>query len=131
MAVDQSAIWSGDFGVKYTNRNVADWKQLLPAFRKILDAAPLRSALEVGCNRGHNLVAVGDVLGEGSRIAGIDVNPYALRFASGARIDVAAARASALPFRDNSYDLVFTMGVLIHIPPQDLDAVLREIYRVS
>src|SRR5262249_10851693 len=36
-----------------------------------------------------------------------------------------------LPFPDRSIDLVFTAGVLIHVPLADLPAALGEIYRCS
>ena len=36
-----------------------------------------------------------------------------------------------LPFKSNSFDLVFTNNVLVHIPPKKLKNVLREMYRVS
>ena len=39
--------------------------------------------------------------------------------------------ASKLPFEDNSMDLVFTSGVLIHISPDDLLQACSEIHRVS
>ena len=37
----------------------------------------------------------------------------------------------ALPFADASIDLVFTSGVLIHVAPEDLERVVREIARVA
>jgi len=39
--------------------------------------------------------------------------------------------AASLPFRDDSFDLVFTSGMMIHIPPNLLKDVSREIIRVS
>lgn len=36
-----------------------------------------------------------------------------------------------LPFADQSFDLVYTCGVLIHIPPERLEDAMREITRVS
>ena len=39
--------------------------------------------------------------------------------------------ARELPFRDRWFDLVFTMGVLIHQPPQTLPLVMAEIVRCS
>ena len=34
-------------------------------------------------------------------------------------------------FRDREFDLTFTMGVLIHVPPDDLPRVMAEILRCS
>jgi ubiquinone/menaquinone biosynthesis C-methylase UbiE len=36
-----------------------------------------------------------------------------------------------IPFRDASFDLVFTSGLLIHIAPQDLPAAMAEIHRCA
>ena len=36
-----------------------------------------------------------------------------------------------IPFEDNVFDLVFTRGVLIHVPNSDLDKALMELLRIS
>jgi len=36
-----------------------------------------------------------------------------------------------LPFADGEFDVVFTVSVLIHVRPQDLDHILSELHRVS
>jgi ubiquinone/menaquinone biosynthesis C-methylase UbiE len=36
-----------------------------------------------------------------------------------------------IPFRDASFDLVFTSGLLIHIAPQDLPVAMGEIHRCA
>ena len=37
----------------------------------------------------------------------------------------------SLPYEDGAFDVVFTVSVLIHVRPEDLDAVLGELWRVS
>lgn len=46
-------------------------------------------------------------------------------------INIIRGTADDIPFRDGYFDLVFTSGVLIHINPQSIGKVLREIYRCS
>ena len=46
----------------------------------------------------------------------------------GVPVETAACEASALPFEDDSFDLVFGHAVLHHLP--DLDAAFREFRRV-
>jgi hypothetical protein len=41
------------------------------------------------------------------------------------------AQARNLPYRDGWFDLTFTMGVLIHQPPETLPLVMSEIVRCS
>src|SRR5690606_27319490 len=43
----------------------------------------------------------------------------------------ACATGQALPYDDASIDLVFTSGVLIHVAPADLPAVMDETVRVA
>lgn len=38
---------------------------------------------------------------------------------------------SKLPYEDQSFDIVFTTSVLIHIPPEDLLEIVKELVRVS
>ena len=71
--------------------------------------------------------------GGGSEILGIEPNQYALELAraSSSRIGVLHGHVFDIPFRDEYFDLVFTAGVLIHIPSAELPAGLREIHRAS
>jgi hypothetical protein len=46
-------------------------------------------------------------------------------------IDVVQESALDIPFRDGSFDIIFTSGVLIHIGPSDLAAVMRGIHRCT
>jgi pseudaminic acid biosynthesis-associated methylase len=128
----QLGRWAGDFGRAYTDRNDVDWRTREHAFRTMLDGLALDGVLEVGCNRGHNLAALDAVTGA-SRLAGIEPNPYALELARGLvpRAELAEGRAEALPYPTGAFDLVLTAGVLIHVPPESLDGVLRELVRVS
>ncbi|MBA3534486.1 MAG: methyltransferase domain-containing protein [Ardenticatenales bacterium] len=130
---DQLEMWRGAFGEAYTDRNVIEPASRLPAFRQMLEGLPLERVLEVGCNRGHNLLALADLLPEESEIVGIEPNPHAraLARAASTRIAVMSGQAAYLPFRENYFDMVFTSGVLIHIPPDALPTVLSELHRVS
>jgi spore coat polysaccharide biosynthesis protein SpsF len=125
--------WKGDFGATYTDRNVIEWQARQPGWREVLQGLTVQSVLEIGCNRGHNLVAISDLLGEQADVVGIEPNRHAQRVARGSsdRIAVLNGDAFALPFKDRTFDLVFTAGVLIHIALARLPAALAEIHRVS
>jgi len=129
----QLNAWQGTFGKEYTDRCLIDWRKRKVAFEKMLEGLTLRNILEVGCNRGHNLIAINDILGEKCQIIGIEPNNYAIEVAraQSAKIAVVKANSYDIPFKNNFFDLVFTAGVLIHISPKDLDKAMREIYRVS
>lgn len=128
----QLKVWEGEFGKDYTNRNIVNWQVRLSAFKRILDGISINNVLEVGCNRGSNLIALAEILGE-SDLVGIEINRYALEIArlSSTKVGFLYGHAYDLPFKDGFFDLVFTSGVLIHIPPDSLQVALNEIYRVS
>jgi pseudaminic acid biosynthesis-associated methylase len=123
-------LWSGDFGNAYIERNrgVADGRQ--PFWSTLLDQFPVRRVLEVGCNTGPNLRWLRERVPE---VYGVDVSAPALAEVRSTLPDVNAVRSAGrdLPFRDGWFDLVFTMGVLIHQHPEALPLMMAEIVRCS
>lgn len=125
------ALWAGSFGDAYTQRNRAAGAGRAPFWGRLLAKHPVSKVLEVGCNLGANL---SNIAGHGPAVvAGVDVNDSALRELRRAVPEVRAVRASggALPFADGSFDLAFTMGVLIHQPPEVLPGFMGEVVRCS
>jgi pseudaminic acid biosynthesis-associated methylase len=125
------ALWRGTFGVEYTTRNASPGGPRDAFWRSVLARFAPASVLEVGCNLGGNLKWIAPAAP--GPVVGIDLNQGALgtlaRSVPAARPIASAARA--LPFRAGSFDLVFTMGVLIHQPEVSLPDVMREIVRCS
>ena len=124
------ALWDGEFGEAYIDRNRAAAEHRRPFWEAQLAARPVRRVLEVGCNTGANLTWL---VGKVDEVYGIDVSRKALAAVRRTLPDVNAVHAPgrSLPFRDAWFDLVFTMGVLIHQPPQSLPLVMSEIVRCS
>jgi SAM-dependent methyltransferase len=89
--------------------------------------------LEVGCNRGHNLIALSRLLVPETKLVGLEPTAYAAGIARSRTLVHAVLRGEIahLPFRDNSFGLVFTAGVLIHVPLSHLSSALAEIHRVG
>lgn len=125
----QLAEWAGPFGRDYTDRNNVDPNTRIDGLRSVLDGLPVRWILEVGCNRGHNLAAL-QTLGYDDAV-GVEPSLYARRLAQAAGLAVDYGTADTIPYYDTAFDLVFTSGVLIHVPPDHLNAALRELIRVS
>lgn len=124
-----SVDWDGDFGNEYTKRNRVAWQKRLPFFETILSATAARSIFEVGCNAGFNLLALRHI-DETLRLSGCDVNGTALREARAQDLNVSLQALGEL--RDEErYDLVFSAGVLIHIPPDDLPVAMQAIVNAS
>lgn len=125
-------LWAGEFGGQYIERNQnapngrdAFWNQFLKTYH-------VKNVLEVGCNIGGNLRWIAGILPPTS-VYGIDINAQAVEFLKkkvpGLQLSVCGAKK--LPFKDASFDLVFTAGVLIHQPEETLPQVMEEIVRVS
>jgi len=127
----QLEIWSGEFGEQYTDRNQVDWHRRVPFFRSMIEGLTLSRVLEVGCNRGHNLVSLREILGQGAELIGVEPCSHAREIARASGVDARAADAFGLPFPDGYFDLVFTVGVLIHVALEDLPRAMREVYRCS
>jgi pseudaminic acid biosynthesis-associated methylase len=122
-------LWAGPFGNAYTQRNATAGAGRERFWHGLLDRYEIATVLEVGCNVGANLRPIA----ARSNACGIDVNESAIRALNADRPDIGAqvADASSLPFPDAAFDLVFTMGVLIHVPPESLKVVTGEIVRCS
>lgn len=126
--------WAGKLGDEYTNRNTS-LALLIPRkkfWEEIKEKYKPKSVLEVGCNRGHN-IACFSRYDKRSCLWGIDINNKSLRIAHELYRNVEFEETSVtdMPFKDNYFDLVFTAGLLIHIPPEDIKKAMIEIIRVS
>jgi SAM-dependent methyltransferase len=127
-AADYDAKWGIDFGE-------IGRTQVLGKLRKALDGE-LRSfdrALELGAGTGYfslNLLQAGVV----EQAVATDISPGMLETLSanagrlGLDVETVVADAEALPFEDESFDLVFGHAVLHHLP--DLDQAFSEFRRV-
>jgi spore coat polysaccharide biosynthesis protein SpsF len=126
------ALWSGDFGNDYVERNLRSYNERGEFWTSLLARVHPESVLEVGSNVGGNLQWVAQVVPP-ERVVGVDVNGKALAELQAQLPGVRGVKSSAreLPFADASFDLVFTMGVLIHQPEESLPRIMDEIVRVS
>jgi len=126
------ALWAGEFGDAYTDRNAEAWRRREPFWRRIVERTSPERVLEVGCNAGPNLRWLAELIPPRG-VFGVDVNEEALRRVRNdlPEVNVVHGSGRQLPFRDRFFDLVFTTGVLIHIPPFVVPVVMSEIVRCS
>jgi pseudaminic acid biosynthesis-associated methylase len=126
------ALWAGDFGDEYVDRNAAAYRGRDDFWGDLLTRHPCSRVLEIGCNIGGNLRSVAQHVQAGE-VYGVDINRKALRELRRTSPEVNAVWSPArhLPYRDRWFDLVFTMGVLIHQPESTLPLVMSEMVRCS
>ncbi len=83
--------------------------------------------LEIGTGPGIDGAAF---LAAGFDVAGVDLSPAHVELARAAGIDARVASAQELPFAGGSFDALWSMSVLMHLPDPDLHAALAEFARV-
>ncbi|WP_434774612.1 pseudaminic acid biosynthesis-associated methylase [Pseudomonas oryzihabitans] len=129
----QERFWQGEFGDAYVDRNAgaAAVASSLAFFgRALARGGTLDSVLELGSNRGLNLQALRALLPH-AQLQGVELNGKACTLAralevaeiwEGSLFDYAVTAA---------FDLAFTKGVLIHLPPDLLPAAYDKLYQAS
>ena len=135
----QLDVRRGRFGNAYADRNSASPSHLRTytrAFGKIwnsIAADQPETILECGCNVGMALRALSNI--SDAELSAVEPNSKARSIAIASKVTAARNIVDGcvqdLPFEDQSFDMAFTSGVLIHVAPDDLDAALDELARVS
>ena len=129
----QEQLWAGEFGNDYITRNrdgaLLDNNRAL--FGKILShTQDVTSAIEFGANIGNNLRALRELLPK-ANLHSVEINAKAaaeIEAWGGATVEV----ASLLDFEpQRQWDLSFTKGVLIHLPPEALPSVYDKLVAAS
>jgi pseudaminic acid biosynthesis-associated methylase len=129
----QEQLWAGEFGNDYITRNrdgaLLDNNRAL--FEKILShTQDVTSAIEFGSNIGNNLRALRELL-PAAELHSVEINAQAaaeIEAWGGATVEV----ASLMDFEPTrGWDLSFTKGVLIHLPPESLPDVYAKLVAAS
>ena len=128
MRTEADEFWAGKFGDEYTQRNQVDPGNVREFFERALtgtEDSPISTVLELGANVGHNLAFLNTWLP--AMTTGVEVNVAACSQLSAVADRAYCGSIVDMP-RLGLFDLVFTKGVLIHIPPEDLPAVYAAIH---
>ena len=131
----QDVFWTDDYAESYSLKNSSFDNELgRQGWSKILGKANLmkKNYLEVGCNIGRNLDQL-RLLNSQLKPSVIEINPKALELV---RLKHELQQAFCGPaqeasFSSEAFELVFTCGVLIHVPPTDLLDVMKKMYEWS
>lgn len=131
---EQEAFWEGDFGNEYTDRNRgAGWVAANSAFfsKVLARTQDVKGVLELGPNIGLNLMALRHLLPT-AKLSGVEINEKAASELQSNLPDIDLHLSSILEFQpQQTWELVFTKGVLIHINPDKLPLVYELMYRAS
>jgi SAM-dependent methyltransferase len=107
-----------------------DYAPWMPEVMGFNDFAGAR-LLEIGCGMGTDLLQFAR---GGAKVTGVDLTPRSIEISRqhlgvyGERGDFAITDGENLPFADESFDVVYSNGVLHHTP--DTAGAVREVHRV-
>lgn len=131
---EQEEFWAETYAENYIQKNRLFDKALgVEGWRTMLrNARSIASLLECGCNIGRNIMFLDDVLPEARKHI-IEVSRPAYDFVTSHYHLESAFNGTILEsdFPASTFDLVFSMGVLIHINPNDLIANMRKMFEFS
>ena len=126
-------VWSGKFGNQYIDRNKNE--ELLKSktifFKKIIkNKYKIKNAIEFGCNIGLNFQAIKNINNKINH-HGVEINKQAVDILKKKKI-CKVYHSSIFDFETkNKFDLTFTKGVLIHVPPKFLKQSYQKLYNYT
>jgi len=130
---EQEQFWAGTFGDEYIERNLSgdNVRSNIALFSKILsNRSGIGSVIEFGANIGANLMAISQLLPH-AELSAIEINEKAVSHLKNLK-KIKVYHLSILDFQpDYRRDFVFTKGVLIHMPPEDLPEIYNLLYESS
>ena len=107
------------------------WRPVVPSFVERYGLRAGMRVLDVGCAKGFLLYELTRAV-PGLDVLGIDLSAYAIdQSMTEVRSRLSVADAKALPFEDDSFDLVISLTTLHNLPRDECRRSLSEVQRVS
>lgn len=140
----QSLAWITEFGREYTDRNLKSVEEMDAMYvdRYGIPRSEMNKRFLNNLDRSVKILEVGSNIGLQLQflqrmgfvnLYGIEILPYAVELSKSRTegINIIQGNALDIPFQGGWFDLIFTSGLLIHIPPKDLPIVIEEIIRCT
>jgi SAM-dependent methyltransferase len=125
--------WDGDRRINYGGYRYMEgrWEKVAKAMADHYGLKAGDKILDVGCGKGFLLFDFTKVV-PGIEVHGIDVSTYALQNAKEEiKGSIQEGNASALPYADGEFDLVYSLNTLHNLHCYDLSKALSEMQRVG
>ena len=130
---EQQKFWTNDYAQNYIEKNSQFNRELgIDGWQKMLNKSEsIDSILECGCNIGRNIDFLNGLLPDVAKSI-IEISSPAFEFVTHTYDLSQAFNGSILESNlTGKFDLVYTMGVLIHIHPDDLLANMQKMFDYS
>lgn len=133
---EQQNFWNNQYAEEYRNKNNSlayDDELGLEGWIKMLNKTNnIDNLLECGCNIGRNINLLNKAL-PNSKKSIIEISSEAFNIANNTYEIDKSFNGSIIDsnFENESFDLVFSSGVLIHIHPKDLLANMKKMFDYS
>ena len=107
------------------------WQPVIPTFRDYFKLNQNHSILDVGSGKGFMIYDFKQLI-PGINVHGIDISKYAVdNTIEDMKPYVQVSDAKNLPFKDNSFDYVFSINTIHNLDKNECAIALKEIERVS
>lgn len=119
----------GDIVLKSIEGRTRKFKKILSVLKDFRPIKPTSICLDIGCSSG----VITSLLGEHfERVIGLDIDREAVQYAKehflSPRVQFLLADGMALPFKENSIDVIICNHIYEHVP--QAEELMEEIYRV-
>ena len=124
--------WDGDRAYGYGGyRYDGRWRTVAEEMVGCYGIAPGDRILDVGCGKAHLLYEFTQAVA-GVEVAGLDISEYGVAHAhESVRNRIVVGNCTALPWPDNSFDLVISLNVFHNLYNYELKPAIREVERVG
>jgi len=125
--------WDGDRRICYGGYHYirGRWTDVARSIIKEYKLVAGYNVLDIGCGKGYLLYELQRLV-PGLKVFGLDISDYAINNAKEeVKQHLTLGCASALPWGDNKFDLVISIGTLHNLYAYDLEKSLREVERVG
>jgi ubiquinone/menaquinone biosynthesis C-methylase UbiE len=126
-------FFDGDrlYGYGGYNYHPRFWQDTVKRFRDYYNLPEDASVLDVGCGKGFMLYDFQQLMPQ-MTVAGLDISEYAIANAKEeVKPFLKVGDAKALPYPDNTFDLVISINTVHNLPLEECKQALQEIQRVT
>lgn len=131
---EQQNFWKEKYASSYIEKNSDfDFEMGVQGWKQILDkTSGINSFLECGSNIGRNIGFLSAIYPDAKKSL-IEISPAAYKIVTSKYSIDSSFNGPILEsdFPDSSFDLVYTIGVLIHIHPDDLLSNMKKMFDYS